>query len=1389
MVESTSSQLQAEKERRLTALVEDYQAVSRRLEVETDPLATKRLERRLRELETEIMRLEEELRTFVQRAAAGEGDAPATPSQSTIRTAGPATSVGPQPITILHLSDLQFGVNNRFPWLPAHASLTHDELLTTLKEDLDDLRKHHDLKPDLLLCTGDLAEWARPSEFRAAFEFLGKLAEHLGLSRDRVVAIPGNHDISRDDCEAYFRRCRAREEKPLRPYYAKWELWAEHFNGFYAGLENPPYFGPDQLWHVFELPELKVAVAALNSTMAERHDISEGEAHNPEEEGHFGLAGKDQCRWFADCLEEKVSQGWLRIGAIHHNVLRKAVADDENLRDAPDAQRLLKNRLNLVLHGHTHESGLAWWDSTVPVLATGSSGLKPSALPPENPNQYQILQIWPDRFKRWCRCFLVGPGQNRWGGDPRGSDSGSEWVQEHAVTFYSAHGTFPPSAQEPPAEPDEGTAPSLGCKSLELRRGTVVLPRWDYLDALQEVIEHRERDADRPPSIQRVHSRNGDLEFLRVSVVRSGKQECYPVAGSDREFDAAKFRAFCAVHDQFRAMNPQVDSYFVYSGDRAVEQYYQEATSHGFLRLKRFFEFQGLFDFEPYLRKQTARLRADPQYPPALYVPQRLRYDDNALPPEEDALARCSAWIQEQHQRFILVLGSFGHGKTFLMRRLALELPEIPGAPIPVLLEMRHLDKGVTLKQLVAQHFARYDIAVSPEDFRYMLERGRLCLLFDGFDELVHKVTYDRATAHLDTILEAVQSSAKVMVTSRTEHFVNEAAVKQTMFRQVEDVAGRRIVYLEGFNETQIGRYLQNYYRVKGYPEQEALTAAVERMQQIRDIRDLAGLSENPRLLSFIAEIPADKLEAARRADGNISAYDLYETLFQHWFEYEADKAHQAGAPPAMTDEDRWEVTEELAVLLWSRSEKSLNLSELQERLRERVTMLEARNLDADVAAYQTGSGTLLQRDEAGNFSFLHRSVQEFLIVRAALAELDKDGCCPLLERLEGVTELMAEFFAGGAERGKAEHWLRSVAAHRETATGTPQAPVAANAFANALVLAKRLGLDRSIEVSFANRHFLGQDFSRRNLAGRNFSLSVLRGVNFTGAILRNAQLRHADLTGAVLRDADLTGAALEGAVLKDADVTGATLSPAFYQTPASAGVRNTNPADGAALVWVPPGGFTMGTDNGGDDDEKPAHQVEITRGFWLYRTPVTNAQYARFLSTHPKGSRPIHWDDHRFNTPELPVTGVNWEEAVAYCRWVGGRLPTEAEWEYVARGPEGRTYPWGEEPLTPERAVYEMNKPEAVGSRPTGASWCGALDLVGNVGEWCLDWYERDYYTHGPARDPEGPAKGSVRVGRGGSWAHPAALLRAATRFYCEPDDRSMYIGFRVVWWSPRAS
>ncbi|MFO8073312.1 MAG: formylglycine-generating enzyme family protein [Polyangia bacterium] len=175
-------------------------------------------------------------------------------------------------------------------------------------------------------------------------------------------------------------------------------------------------------------------------------------------------------------------------------------------------------------------------------------------------------------------------------------------------------------------------------------------------------------------------------------------------------------------------------------------------------------------------------------------------------------------------------------------------------------------------------------------------------------------------------------------------------------------------------------------------------------------------------------------------------------------------------------------------------------------------------------------------------------------------------------------------------------------------------------------------------------------------------------------------------------------------------------------------------------MLPVPGGGFTMGLDDRGIPDERPAHRVEVGP-FLLDATEVTNAEYDRCVDAGvcrpPEKPDTERWSFaplERFRTPRRPVSCISRADAETYCRWAGKRLPREAEWERAARGDDGRLYPWGDEPPTPELAVYRSDVTQPVGSRPDGAGPYGHLDMAGNVWEWLADRYDPHAYRRAGA-------------------------------------------------------
>lgn len=214
--------------------------------------------------------------------------------------------------------------------------------------------------------------------------------------------------------------------------------------------------------------------------------------------------------------------------------------------------------------------------------------------------------------------------------------------------------------------------------------------------------------------------------------------------------------------------------------------------------------------------------------------------------------------------------------------------------------------------------------------------------------------------------------------------------------------------------------------------------------------------------------------------------------------------------------------------------------------------------------------------------------------------------------------------------------------------------------------------------------------------------------------------------------------------------------------------------------MFVPAGVFTMGST--AVRDEQPEHSVELD-SFWIMRTEVTNAQYERCVAanvcTPPHNER---WRDTAY--ADHPVTDVDWNQAKLYALWVGGRLPSEAEWEKAARGADGRTYPWGDKTPTDQQLNFQFTNEGTtpVGSYPDGASPYGVLDLAGNVEEWVGDWYAGDYYARSPERNPRGPVSGVFRGVRGGSFNSNRRDVRTTARGRALPDTAFPSVGLRVV-------
>jgi serine/threonine-protein kinase len=214
-------------------------------------------------------------------------------------------------------------------------------------------------------------------------------------------------------------------------------------------------------------------------------------------------------------------------------------------------------------------------------------------------------------------------------------------------------------------------------------------------------------------------------------------------------------------------------------------------------------------------------------------------------------------------------------------------------------------------------------------------------------------------------------------------------------------------------------------------------------------------------------------------------------------------------------------------------------------------------------------------------------------------------------------------------------------------------------------------------------------------------------------------------------------------------------------------------------MISIPGGEFMMGRDDG-NDYERPAHKV-VVKPFYIDETEVTNAQYQEFVDT-TRRQPPPHWVNGRAPAGKAsdPVYNVSWDDANAYARWAGKRLPTEEEWEYAARGTDGRLYPYGNKPDLQSSNAYEDNfsEPLAVKSYPSGSSPFGVFDMAGNVSEWTASDFK---FYPGSTFPPDNPNVGR-KVVRGGAYNIPVEKQTATDRFFQPPSTKNKFIGFRCA-------
>jgi TIR domain len=481
--------------------------------------------------------------------------------------ASPAPQVRGEAITLLHVPGPRFGRG----MVGSHEPVTARDMESRIWANVTHLTATGAPHPDLILVTGDLMESGRPRERDQALTFLTGLRVRLGLEPDRLLIVPGDHDVSRTACQAYFLHCESVDEEPQQPYFPKLKHYAQLFDELYQGLDGP-LFDIAQPWTLFAVPELRVVVAGLNSSIATTH----------RREDDHGWIGDAQAAWFAKQMRPFEETGWLRIGFVRHAPDPgggPSTADPDLLRDTATLDRLLGLRLNLLLHGPGPDG------ATTGFLASGLP-----VIPAIGPGQEEIIQVTPDGLRRFSAY---------------GNAARDEPV--HVVrTWHAVEGAFPP-ARAPELDPGNEEP---GSALEHVKPPPTADPQSLLLDRIEEVCEAR---------YGRIKIRRVDTEPPHLLITRQ-EEDFTP----QWRIGAHVGELSREVVEGFLHYDPGPSSELVYQGPAPAQELREEALRRG-VRVRSFTEFQGLLDLSGYLGRQTTRLDDDPVYPPSLYVPQRFR--------------------------------------------------------------------------------------------------------------------------------------------------------------------------------------------------------------------------------------------------------------------------------------------------------------------------------------------------------------------------------------------------------------------------------------------------------------------------------------------------------------------------------------------------------------------------------------------------------------------------------------------------------------------------------------------------------------------------------------------------------------------------------------------
>jgi hypothetical protein len=556
---------------------------------------------------------------------------------SAVRRSGPVRGRRPEPhgpqVNILHLSELQLTAPDspadpHAPALPA----TSDPLFDRLQSDLQQLRDVHGLRPDLIVVTGDLTGQGMPAEFRRVQAFLEALTAATDLPPRRVALVPGDRDVNRPTCQAHFCLQEGQGDEPIPPYWPKWQYYAEAFESFYAQVPGAT-FTPAQPWSLFEVPDLKVVVAGINSTIAESHL----------EADHHGFVGVPQLKWFRQRLSTFREREWLRVGALHHSVDAGVAADRTRLSDGADFARELGqgDLLNLVLHSPASLPGpVDQPDRPLPPpVALSMAAAGTDAEPAAGPYRYQFVTITAAGFAQCERRF--DPLLGQWIPNlPTGGD-GARAGRWHGRRSARTAETFRPSTAPARAQPLPQDPPNRVSELMERVHVSTQVLNPDATVSLAGSHDDRYLVVSRPLP-------DGGVQHAAVGVV-------------DKLAEDVIERFARNVHAQYATAMPFAPSVLVHAGTDTPQDWERSARRNG-LRLRTLREYEQVTSLDTVVRRQTERLTGGIAYQPAHYVSQRYHRLDGepAGASGRDLLRQVLDWTREDTACLVAVLGEFG---------------------------------------------------------------------------------------------------------------------------------------------------------------------------------------------------------------------------------------------------------------------------------------------------------------------------------------------------------------------------------------------------------------------------------------------------------------------------------------------------------------------------------------------------------------------------------------------------------------------------------------------------------------------------------------------------------------------------------------------------------